>query len=109
LGVKFIVNDFGTGCSSLSYLKRLPIDFLVSDRSFVEELGTDPKDEGIVFAVTILAHALGVQAIAKSVESAEQAERLWEMGCPLAQGSLYSRPLSPEAVGKLLEAGASDG
>ena len=76
------------------------------DRSFVEGLEKDPKDEGIVSAVIDLAQVLGMEAIAEGVESAEQAARLQQLGCHLAQGYRFSRPLRPEVAGELL---ASDG
>ena len=106
LGAKMIIDDFGTGYSSLSYLKRMPADLLKIDRSFVEGLGSDPKDEGIVSSVIDLARVLGMETIAEGVESVEQAERLRELGCRFAQGYLFSKPMAAEEMGELLATGA---
>ena len=83
--MKLVIDDFGTGYSSLS--SQAPAAGLLKiDRSFVEGLEKDPKDEGIVSAVIDLAQVLGMEAIAEGVESAEQAARLQQLGCHLAQG-----------------------
>jgi CheY-like chemotaxis protein len=95
LGVRLGIDDFGTGYSSLLYLRRFPVDFLKVDRSFVSGLGENSEDGAIVAGVLGLAHALGVEAIAEGVEQPEQADKLAGLGCELAQGYLWSRPLPP--------------
>jgi CheY-like chemotaxis protein len=98
LGVRLGIDDFGTGYSSLLYLRRFPVDFLKVDRSFVSGLGQNSEDGAIVAGVLGLAHALGVEAIAEGVEQPEQADKLAGLGCELAQGFLWSKPLAPEEL-----------
>jgi EAL domain-containing protein (putative c-di-GMP-specific phosphodiesterase class I) len=93
MGSMVILDDFGTGYSSLSYLKRLPVDVLKIDRSFVDGLGSDPHDTSIVQAITALADAMALEILAEGVETSCQLDALVELGCPLAQGFLWSRPL----------------
>jgi EAL domain-containing protein (putative c-di-GMP-specific phosphodiesterase class I) len=102
MGVQLAIDDFGLGYSSLSYLKRFPVDFLKIDRSFVEELGREPngvsKGTEIVQAMIDLTHALGLKVIAEGVETAEQLARLRDMKCDFAQGFYFSEPLPSEAL-----------
>ena len=92
LGVKVSIDDFGTGYSSLSYLRDLPIDCLKIDRSFIQGLGTDRRDNALVGAVVGMATELGLQVVAEGVETAEQLAQLERLGCNLAQGFLFGRP-----------------
>ncbi|HET9555600.1 MAG TPA: EAL domain-containing protein, partial [Actinomycetota bacterium] len=96
LGVSLTVDDFGTGYSSLAYLKRFPVDELKIDRDFVAGLLSDQEDHAIVTAIINLAHTLGVVAVAEGVESADQVERLRELGCDFGQGFHFGRPLPPD-------------
>ncbi|GGM05903.1 sensor domain-containing protein [Nakamurella endophytica] len=93
LGVVLAVDDFGTGYSSLTYLKRFPIDELKIDQSFVAGLGVSDGDEAIVASCVQLAHAIGIHAVAEGVETDAQRASLAALGCDLAQGYLYSRPV----------------
>jgi diguanylate cyclase (GGDEF)-like protein/PAS domain S-box-containing protein len=104
LGVRFILDDFGTGYSSLAYLSELPIDGLKVDRSFVEMLGSDKRSAAITKAIVRMAQALSIEVIAEGVETERQVRALRELGCEIAQGFYFSRPLAPEAVARLLSA-----
>jgi diguanylate cyclase (GGDEF)-like protein/PAS domain S-box-containing protein len=102
LGVRLVLDDFGTGYSSLSQVRRFPIDILKIDRSFVEELARSVEDAAIVEAVVSMGKALGVGIIAEGVETCAQADRLRALGCKLAQGYLFARPLDPAAATNFL-------
>jgi len=93
LGCRIAIDDFGTGYSSLSYLRRLPIDRIKIDRAFVEGLGTDPEATAVAQAILSLAQGLHLGTVAEGIEHRHQADALLEMGCELAQGYLYARPL----------------
>jgi EAL domain-containing protein (putative c-di-GMP-specific phosphodiesterase class I) len=106
LGVAVSLDDFGTGHSSLSHVKRLPVDELKIDRSFVTDLTADPTDRAIVASIIRLAHSLGMTVTAEGVECEEALAVLGEEACDLAQGYLFSRPLPEEAFGEWLAARA---
>jgi diguanylate cyclase (GGDEF)-like protein len=99
LGVRLSVDDFGTGYSSLANLKRLPIDELKIDRSFVSPMMQDESDLIIVRSTINLGHDLGLKVIAEGVEDELTLKRLATLGCDLAQGYHLSRPLAPDAFG----------
>ncbi len=94
LGVHLAIDDFGTGYSSLAYLRRFPVDTVKIDRAFIIDLeNDDSSDTTLVAAIVAMAEALGVATVAEGVETEGQAERLRELGCRVAQGYLYSRPM----------------
>jgi EAL domain-containing protein (putative c-di-GMP-specific phosphodiesterase class I) len=98
LGVGVALDDFGTGYSSLSHLQHLPVDQIKIDRSFVG------GQDHVVEAVLQLGRTLRLQTVAEGVETQQQAERLRALGCELAQGYHFARPLEPAAVSALLGA-----
>ena len=102
LEARIFIDDFGVGYSSLAYLKRLPADVLKIDRSFVKGLGEAVEDTAIVHMIIELAHTLGLEVIAKEVETNEQVALLKEMGCNMAQGYHFTEPLPPEEIPALL-------
>ena len=98
MGVHVSLDDFGTGTSSLSYLKRLPIDRIKIDQSIVQNAPHDPDDAAMVAAVVATAHRMKHTAMAEGVETREQLSFLRDEKCDQAQGFLFSRPLPPSAV-----------
>ncbi len=102
LGVHLDIDDFGTGYSSLSRLQRFPVDTLKIDRAFVSRMDADPETHEIVRIIVMLAHGLRLKVVAEGVETQAQADMLKDIGCELAQGYLYSRPVAAEAIEQLL-------
>ncbi|OEZ55907.1 bifunctional diguanylate cyclase/phosphodiesterase [Duganella sp. HH105] len=93
LGLKLSIDDFGTGYASLAYLKKLPVDSLKIDKSFILGLAGDEADKRIVRSTIQLAHSFGMVVVAEGVETQEVADLLRKKGCDLVQGYLYARPL----------------
>ena len=93
-GIQLAIDDFGTGYSSLAYLKRFPVDRIKIDRSFIANIVCDENDMAIVQGVIQIARGLGLQTLSEGVETRRQAIQLRRMGCGMAQGYLYSKPLS---------------
>ena len=102
IGVGVSIDDFGSGHSSLLYLKSLPVNELKIDRGFVNELQQGVEDEAIISAIVQMGQALGLRIVAEGVETAEQQDFLARLKCDVLQGYLLGHPLPAEAfVGKL--------
>jgi diguanylate cyclase (GGDEF)-like protein len=106
LGVRIALDDFGTGFSSLSYLRRLPIDIVKIDQSFISDM-TPPFGSTITAAVTNLAHILGLSVTAEGIETETQRDAIQSIGCESAQGYFYARPMSAAAIAEELGSVAS--
>jgi len=102
LGCKISIDDFGTGQSSLDYIKRFPADRIKIDQTFVRNIGVDPDDEAIVRATISMAHNLNRAVVAEGVEIEEHLEFLRNEGCEELQGYLFSRPLPAATFENLL-------
>ena len=102
LGVLLDIDDFGIGYSSLSRLQGFPVDALKIDRSFISRIDSDAETAEIVRIIILLAHGLHLKVVAEGVETQAQADFLRDIGCELAQGYLYSRPVPAETIGQLL-------
>ena len=107
LGVSIAIDDFGIGHSSLNYLKRFPIDGLKIDKTFVQDMVSDPSDAGIVSAIIAMAHALNLRVTAEGVETEDQLAFLAARGCAFIQGYLVGKPASAEAITELLRSGSA--
>jgi diguanylate cyclase len=102
MGSKIAVDDFGTGHSSLAYLKNLPVDIIKVDRTFIANMTEDARDFAIVRAVLDLADHFGHIVVAEGVETAESLTLLQEMNCPYAQGYFFDKPMEAEAITRKL-------
>jgi EAL domain-containing protein (putative c-di-GMP-specific phosphodiesterase class I) len=103
-GVKVGLDDFGTGLSSLAYLRRFPLDFIKVDRTFIVDLERSVTDRAILAAVTGVARALGLVVIAEGVENEDQRKILERLGCERAQGFFLAPPSDPRAIDDLVRA-----
>ncbi|MBW2268335.1 MAG: EAL domain-containing protein [Deltaproteobacteria bacterium] len=108
IGVDLSLDDFGTGFSSLSYLKRMPVDTLKIDRSFVRDIAVDADDAAITAAILSIAKTLDLGVVAEGVETIEQLDLLASHGCRVVQGFLFSPAVPADAFAKLLRPGTFD-
>ena len=105
--IQVALDDFGSGYSALTYLRKLPIDEVKVDHDLIGHVLTDPRAEAIVRSVIHLSHALNVTTVAEGVETAETAKWLRDQGCEVGQGTLYSPPITAQAMMELLSSPAA--
>ncbi len=106
LGVEVALDDFGTGFASMTELKRLPVDLLKLDTSFVQGITSDPCDRAIVEAIIRLGTALDLEVVAEGIETSSTIDKLLELGCHRGQGYLLSMPIAPEELTSVMQAGS---
>lgn len=104
LGVSISLDDFGTGWSSLAYLRRFPFNQIKLDRGFLRDLDADPRVAAVVGAILALGQGLGVPVLAEGIETEDQAQRLLALGCEHGQGWHFGRPVPAEQANALIEA-----
>ena len=107
LGVNLALDDFGTGFSSLSYLRRLPVDVVKIDRTFISDLDNGREGEAIVVAVTNMAHQLGLTVTAEGVETRTQRDKVTSIGCDSSQGYYYAKAMPAAAMASRLNTRAT--
>lgn len=103
-GIATAIDDFGTGFSSLSYLKKLPVNKLKIDRAFIQDIANKQSDEAIVRGILAMARQLNMEVVAEGIETAEQAIRLTELGCGFGQGYYFAKPKPLADLLKALDA-----
>lgn len=103
MGITISLDDFGTGYSSLTYLRKLPIDNVKLDRQFIKNVVNEKDSEMIVKSIIGLTHSLNLKVVAEGVETEEQLSFLKKHGCDFCQGYLFSKPVPPEEIEKMLE------
>lgn len=104
-GFRISLDDFGTGFSSLSYLRRFPVDVIKIDRSFISEMSREAQGDVLVKAIIELSHNLGLRVVSEGIEHREQFDMLRELGSDELQGYYISRPLQAQALYSFLERG----
>ncbi len=106
-GMEISIDDFGTGFSSLSYLKHFPVQTLKIDRSFVKEAPNSTQDKAIMEAIVQVGHKLNMKILVEGIETVEQRDFCYSLGCDIAQGYYYHKPLSPDEMYQFLISGSS--
>ncbi len=109
MGISIYIDDFGSGFSSLSHLRHLPIDVLKIDRQFIDEIPENPDDVAIATAIIAMAKSLNLHIVAEGVENQQQLEFLRDQGCQSAQGYLFAKPMSAERIASLRTMEAGEG
>jgi EAL domain-containing protein (putative c-di-GMP-specific phosphodiesterase class I) len=102
LGVRLALDDFGTGYSSLEQLQRFPVDIIKIDKAFVDWVANGPRESALTRAIVQIGHTMGLDTIAESIEAAEQADTLQQLGCRYGQGYWFSKPLQADEFERLL-------
>ncbi|MCV6628121.1 MAG: EAL domain-containing protein, partial [Cellvibrionaceae bacterium] len=108
-GIKIAIDDFGTGYSSLSYLRRFPVDWLKIDRSFVSDIVLNEEDLSLVESIIAMAHKLKLKVVAEGVETEQQWLLLKQLGCDMAQGFYFARPMPIDKLEAYMQGHAQPG
>jgi EAL domain-containing protein (putative c-di-GMP-specific phosphodiesterase class I) len=101
-GISVALDDFGTGYSSLAYLKNIPITTLKIDKLFIDDISSDDSNTTLTDSIISLGHKIGLTIVAEGVETTDQLKYLENNKCDMIQGYLFSKPLPPEDISKLL-------